>query len=216
MRHLLILYYAVAAAFSAATACAQRTLDEEQTASLVRYLPAYFRSSQVWQVTRVDEAYDWQPVSTLNAYVLFRAQSVGLGECLAPVFAFAGISDARGATRWQLANGVAAQHYYWAERESCENVALDDATLLRTEIDSVALRTIRQRVGELVAAGQADRQCSIPVSQVRVREIDLDVDGRNGTFYRAMLGVGRCGGLGVKFHLNGSATEIIDASWVAD
>jgi hypothetical protein len=165
---------------------------------------------------RVEEAYDWQPPSTLNAYVLFRAQSAGAGECLAPIFAFAGVSDARGATRWQVASDVAAQHYFWAERQSCANVALDDGVLLRTQIDSRALRTIRQRVGELVAAGQAERQCSIPDSLVRVREIDLDVDGRNGTFYRAMLEVGGCGWLGVEFHLDGNATEIIDASWVVE
>jgi hypothetical protein len=216
MRHLLILCYAVATAFSAATARAQRTLNEEQASSLLQYLPAYFGSSQVWQVMRVDDAYDWQPPSTVNAYVLFRAQSAGLGECLAPVFAFAGISDARSATRWQVASDVPAQHYFWAERESCANVALDDGALLRTPIDSISLRIIRQRVGELVAAGQADRKCSVPASLVRVREVGLDVDGRNGTFYRAMLEVGECGWLGVEFHLDRNATEIIDASWVVD
>jgi hypothetical protein len=216
MRHLLILCYAIATAFSAETARAQRTLSEEQTSSLLQYLPPYFGSSKVWQVMRVDEAYDWQPPGTVNAYVLFRSQSAGLRECLAPVFAFAGVSDARGVTNWQVASDVAAQHYFWAEQESCANVALDDGALLRTPIDSIALRTIRERIGELVAAGQAERQCSIPASLVRVREVDLDVDGRNGTFYRAMLEVGECGWLGVEFHLHGNATEIIDASWVVD
>jgi hypothetical protein len=164
MRHLLILCCAVATVSSTATARAQRTLNEEQSSSLLQYLPAYFASSEVWQVMRVEEAYDWQPPSTLNAYVLFRAQSAGAGECLAPVFAFAGVSDARGATRWQVASDVAAQHSFWAERQSCANVALDDGVLLR----------------------------------------------------RAMLEVGGCGWLGVEFHLDGNATEIIDASWVVE
>jgi hypothetical protein len=216
MRHLLIWCYVVAATCSAATARAQRTLDEEQRSSLLQYLPAYFGTSQVWQVIRVEEAYDWQPAGTVNAYVLFRAQSVGLGECLAPVFAFAGISDARDPTRWQLISDRATQHYFWADRAGCDNLALDDGALLRTPIDSVALRIIRQRVDELVAAGQAKRQCSVPASRVRVREVELDLNGRSGTFYRAMLEVGECGWLGVEFHLDGNATEIIDASWVVD
>jgi hypothetical protein len=44
----------------------------------------------------------------------------------------------------------------------------------------------------------------------------LDVDGRNGTFYRAMLEVSGCGWLSVSFHLYGDTTQIIDASWVVD